>query len=152
MKISENISISGKFTFIFRNIITGKIRKSIYDNLVVNTGKQMLAKRLANVANACNVTYCAVGTGVTAPNVNDTTLGTEYFRKVVSTYSYVANIATVSTFIGASEGNTALKEVGLFGEAASATPNSGTLFNRAVINETKSSSETLTIDCDITFS
>ncbi len=135
----------------FRDIITGKIRKSIYHNLVVNTGKQMLAKRLASQANDCNITYCAVGTGITAPDVLDTTLQTEFFRKVVSTYSYTANIATISTFIGASEGNTALKEVGLFGEAAIIDPDSGTLFNRAVIDETKSSSETLTIDVDITF-
>lgn len=59
-------------------------------------------------------------------------------------------VVTVKGFFGAADANGALEEMGLFGEAASATPDSGTLFNHAAISETKSSSETLTISITIT--
>ena len=151
LKVENSLSVSGKIKMTFRNVLTGEIRISSYSNLVVNTGKYMLAKRLNNEANDCNLTYCAVGTGTDPPSTNDTTLQTEYYRKVVSSYSRTENITTISTYFGPSVANTTLKEVALFGEAASATPDSGTMFNRAAINEIKTSAETLTIDCSITF-
>ena len=52
-------------------------------------------------------------------------------------------------FFNTSEANAALKEIGLFGDDATVTADTGTLFARAAIDKTKTSSETLTIDWDV---
>jgi len=96
------------------------------------------------------ITYCALGTGSTAPVAGNTTLGTEIFRKLVSVKSVSANVATFQTFFTSSEGNGTLGEAGLFGDAATASSGTGTLFSRLLISRVKTSSDTLTLTWTIT--
>lgn len=125
-------------------------------NLAVDVGLASIASRLAGTDTPANkkgtITYCAVGTGVVAPDHADTTLGDEIFRKQVSVRSYTDNVARFRTFFNTSEANDTLKECGLFGDSASVTPDSGTLFCRLAINKVKTSSETLTLDWEVTVS
>jgi len=146
----DNVDIVCRWTLYFENVETGESRFATYDNLVVTAGKNMIAKRLAGGANDCDITYIAVGTDATAPDIADTTLGTELDRNTLTSIAAAGTAVTVKGFFGAADANGALEEMGLFGEAASATPDSGTLFNHAAISETKSSSETLTISITIT--
>lgn len=150
--LNESLGIKGRIRFTFQNVVTGETRVSEYHNIVVTSGKTMIAQRLAQTGNDCNITYGAVGTDATAPLAGDTTLGTELARKAVTTISNAANQVLVSLYFGPAEAIGALKEFGLFGEAADATPDSGTMVNHAAIDEAKTAAETLTIDCTLTIS
>lgn len=118
-----------------------------YKNLITDVGKQSLAEAfIGTTSNSQGIgTYHAVGTNSTAPAAGNIQLGTEIFRKLVSVRSRSGKYAQFQTFFTTSEGNGTLREVGLFGDSASGTANSGTLFAHAAISRTKSSSDTLTI-------
>ena len=148
----DQMKIKCHWKATFENIHTREIRVSEFDNIMVTSGLNMIAKRLAQTANDCDITYVAVGTDSTAPVVGNTTLGTELARNTVTAIS--ASVATVSItgFFGAAEANGAIEEWALFGEAASAAADSGTMFNHALFSETKTNSETLTLDITITLS
>ncbi len=145
-------SIKGKVTLIFRNEKTGEIKKYVYRNMFVVYGHNAIAQRLAGES-VGEITYCAVGTGTTAPAMSDTTLQTELARKLISVRSYSDNIFTGTTYYTTSEAVGTLKEAGLFGNGvgrtASATPGSGQLYARVAINRTKSANDSLTIQWDI---
>jgi hypothetical protein len=122
------------------------------ENLIPTVGKVAIIRRLVNATTKTNegiITYGAVGTGTTTPGVSDVKLGTEYFRKILATSAYVSNKATYRLYLTTSEGNTTLKEYGLFGEDATGTPDSGTLFEHVAINRIKTSGITLTIESSI---
>lgn len=150
--MQSSIGIKGKVKLTFENIQTGEVEVLEYDNLFVTAGKVSIAKRMSGVdTNSMGqVTYMAVGTTNTAANIADTTLVTEIFRKQISTRSYSTTSAAFRTFFNTDEANGVLTEVGLFGDDASSTADSGTLYARRVISRTKTSSETLTIDWTLT--
>ena len=152
--MKDTVKIIGKHLFIFRDVETNIVLRSTqYSNAITLLGLNMLAKRIAQTGNDCNITYGAVGTGAfpASPSAS-TTLVTELARKLVTTISASGSVASIRTFFGASAANGTLKEFGLFGEAATAAADSGTMFNHAQITEVKSPSETLTIESTITFS
>ena len=132
--------------------ITGKLKGFDYlKNLFVNVGKNSLADHLRGTTenNKGIVTYCGVGTNALAPERANTALGTELYRKLISTREIstgASNAAVFTTFYTTAEANGALKEAGLFGDSATDTINTGTLFSHVAINRTKSSADTLTIE------
>lgn len=143
--------VTGICEVVIRDAKTGRIKsRDIIKNTFCTVGKYSIAAALIETANKGKVTYCAVGTNVTAPAAANTQLGTEIFRKLISVRSYAANVATFQTFFTTSEANGSLREAGLFGDDATATANSGTLFSHLAINRTKSSSDTLTLSWAIT--
>lgn len=144
---NEIIVPVGKVLTILQDIHTGHVYKQMTNNMVVTTGKNALADRLIGTTtnNRGIITYCALGTGSTAPTEDDTTLETELFRKLISVRSVVGNVATFQTFYTATEVVGTLTEAGLFGDSATSTADSGTLFCRTLINRVKTSSDTLTL-------
>jgi hypothetical protein len=147
MIIKDTSKISGQLTLEFRNVITGEVDIIKVKNLFTTVGKEAIAARLSGVTanNKGTVTYCAVGLDSTAPALGNIKLGNELARKAVSVRSVANNIATFQTFFTTSEAIGALKEAGLFGDDASSTQDSGTLFAHTAINRTKSANDTLTI-------
>ena len=136
----------GLHRFILRDALTGKIKHEMeYYNVITNALKTAEATSFA-----ANITYSALGTGAGTPAATDTTLFTELTRKLVVDSSSSGSIISISSFFGASEGNGVLTEFGMFGFAATGTPDSGTMVNHVNIVETKSSAETLTIESSIT--
>lgn len=122
-------------------------------NVVPLVGQVAIVRRLANTnlkANEGVITYGAIGPGTNTPSVSDTSLQTESFRKTIATAEYLSNVLTVQLFLSTSEGNMTIREYGLFGEDASSTASSGTLFERVSMNKTKTSAKTLTIETSIT--
>jgi len=122
------------------------------ENLNPLAAKEALARRIANAGIKTNegmITYGAVGTGTGTPLSSNTKLGTELFRKAIAVASYSSNIATFRMFMTTAEGNGTLTEYGLFGEDASASADTGTLFQRVIISKTKTSAKTLTIESRI---
>lgn len=147
---SEIIVPTGKVLTILRDVRTGRIVKDLTHNMFVTAGKNALADALrGTTANSRGIiSYCAVGTGITAPALADTSLEAELFRKLISVRNISDSgnhIAEFTIFFTTSEANGTLKEAGLFGDAASETANSGTLFCRAAIDRVKTSNDTLTI-------
>lgn len=144
------LTISGKVRFILMDVKTGEIEVSKwYKNLMPLAGRQGVARRLGNIALKANegmITYGAVGTGTTPPAAGDTKLETEICRKPIASADYSANVVTIRTFFATSEAVGNLKEFGLSGEEASATPDSGTLFQRVAIDRTKTNTKTLTVE------
>lgn len=153
MRASDSINMRGDVHIEIRDAKTGKL-KSVQDchNVVVTTGKNAIADALrgTETSNRGIITYCALGTGLPAATESDTTLDTEIFRKLISVRSVTDNVAQFETFFTTSEANGTLKEAGLFGDAASGTADSGTLFCRVQINRTKTSNDTLSLTWTVT--
>jgi len=154
MKIKDRLpQIIGRVTMVLRDAKTGRIKwRGVSSNMFVTAGKNSLADHLKGTTenNKGIITYCALGTGTTAPALADIKLQTELFRKLISVRSVSANVTTFETFYTTAEGNGSLKEAGLFGDAASGTVDSGTLFCRVAINRTKSSNDTLSLSWSVT--
>lgn len=154
MKLTDKLlPIKGSVEVILKDAKTGKIKfDEHYTNMFVTAGKNAIADALRGntVSNKGIITYCAVGTGITAPALSDTKLQTELFRKLVSVRSATTNVALFETFYTTSEAIGTLKEAGLFGDDASGTADSGTLYCRVAINRTKTANDTLTLRWSIT--
>lgn len=154
MLINEVIEPAGKVKFIFRNGRTNEIiRISEYENLVVNVCKNMIAARLAGGSGNCDITYGAVGTGgAVSPAVGNTTLDTEDTRKAVAAATASSNSVSLSVFYSTAEANGTLTEFAWFGQGATAAADSGVMINHVIITETKTSSETMTVEGTFTIS
>jgi len=153
MECNEQIKMSGLIRVIKQNVITGVRTIQIFHNLVCTSGKVAIARRLMNSATQSNegmITYGATGTGNTAPSASDTTLTTELARKVIATAFFTSNVVTLRVFFNTTSSNGNIKEFGLFGEGASGSANTGTMFNHALVTVTKTSAETLTIEAELT--
>lgn len=121
-------------------------------NLVVSAGKVSIAKSLRGVVSNNNgqITFCAVGTGTNSPVAGNVALQTELYRKQISIRTSDGQTATFKTFFNQSEAIGTLRECGLFGDLATSTPGSGTLYCRLNVNRTKSSNDTLTLTWMVT--
>lgn len=126
------------------------IEDKTYHNVTCTVGRTQIRQALGNdTPTATYLDYCAVGTDVTAPTVADTTLGTELARKQITLLTQASTQIVARTFFLTSEANGVLKEVGHFMDDATGVADSGTLFDHVAINQTKTSSLTLTIICTI---
>lgn len=146
-QINEIIIPKGKVILLIGDKYGNFKEKIFVDNLITTAAKESFAKAFSGeTANNQGIaTYHAVGTGTTAPALGDTNLQTEIFRKLISVRSYSNNQALFQTYFTTSEANGVLRELGLFGDLATATANTGTLFARVAINRTKTTSDTLTV-------
>ena len=154
MKIKEDLKIKGHLKLTFRDAITGKIKRvSEYDNLICTVAKTMIADNITNASpdNPMVINYVALGTDDTAPSAGNTTLGTESYRNAIASETNSNNIAYFTGFFSAIECNGTYKEAGLFSDGG-AGADTGILFSHVAIDETKSVTETLTIDWSITVS
>jgi len=140
----------GVIELTLTNVETGQTDTQVVENLFTSAGAAGVAQAyIGNYsANQGTPTYCALGTDSTAPTIADTVLGGEIARKLISVRNVDAadaNTAVLEIFFNISEGNGTLREIGLFGGSANTGANTGTLFNKAAINRTKTSSDTLSI-------
>jgi predicted RNase H-like nuclease len=145
------IKLKGKVRIILEDEKTGIVVKDTgwVDNVVPTVGRTALAKIMAGVdtiSNPGKITYCAVGTGTVVPNITGTKLTTEIERVLISAVSTnIDNEVNIRAFFTTLQGNGSLKELGLFGEDADATADSGTLFQWIAFNVVKTTAETMTV-------
>jgi hypothetical protein len=126
------------------------IRVDHVDNMVVSDGLNILAQRLVGVGIA-ELSYHSIGTSTTAPALAQHTLVSEVARLQLASRFAVASVAQTSVFYWASECSYNIKEVGLWAGAATGTPNSGTLFSRALYSyDNSGGSVDLTFDYALT--
>ncbi len=133
-------------------------RRLVVKNLIPTVGRTVFAMILAGTFTYTGkINYCALGTSATAAANGNTQLGTEVFRKLVSSSTFANNIAYISTFFTANETTGTYYEVGHFIDGT-ATVNTGQLFSRIADPETaelpltKSNTESLTVDYKVTIS
>ncbi len=134
------------------------VQKTIQKNIVTTAGLTAITKGLSDNLTSLSqlkINYTAVGTGTTTPAASDTTLATETYRNTVNSLNYADNVFFASMFINYTEDSGTYYEAGLFINGTSAT-DSGTLFDRVLLNSpsgvSKTTSQVLTISFQITFS
>jgi hypothetical protein len=98
-------------------------------NLIVSAGLALVGDLLTG-DETTGLTYHAIGTSSTTPVSADTVLGAEVARKTWTSKTRSGSTIYLSEFYLKSESAYNIKEAGVFGgAAASATPDSGTLFS-----------------------
>ncbi len=126
-------------------------------NLVMdspNYGLDLIIQRLVGINTySLNILWIEIGTGTTAPTVNDTALTTPSVRLAVSFQEdYATTDAIVQAYVAdANLPNATYGEVGSFVDGT-ATIGTGQLFNHALISPTftKTAGTDVTIECDFT--
>ncbi len=124
-------------------------------NLRVAIGKNLIGWMLMDASGYdTGLTYCAIGTGTTAPADGDVKLGTESKRVAITskTIDPDTHEITFSTFFTAAQSTYSIQEAGIFGHSsASATPDSGVLFAHWLVEFDNSGGEwDVTIDYILT--
>lgn len=151
IQIPEIVKPVGCVALYLNDAKTGKLKAFDYfKNMFVTSGKVSLAKLMRGITanNQGQITYCAVGTSSVAPVLSDTQLGNEIARKLISTRDEnagAANANDYTTFFNTSEANGTLEEFALFGDDASATLESGTMFCKTLRHRDKTTNDTLTV-------
>ena len=152
-RIKGQVCIVENITATIRDAKTGEVKRVYkHKNLIATVGRSVLAQRLANILTYTGIiNYGALGTSITPPANADTQLGAEVYRKTVASNSAVANIATIAFFYNTTETSGSYKEFGTFIDGTG-TPNSGQLFSHVAVDWSKTTSETLTVECTYTIS
>lgn len=128
-------------------------KEYVQHNLVVNAGFDLILSLLAGESGVAGIQYVALGSSPTPPASTDTQLGAEINRIAVSSLGHQPNDLTATGYWGTGQVNVSLSEAGLFGGAATATANSGTLYSHvSFIAFTKDDLESLTAQWDLGFS
>ena len=120
-----------------------------YTNLFCLTGKHSILDSMIGESDKGVVTYLALGSDTTAPVATDIKLGTETFRKAITQRTRTGLIFYSSSFLISTEANGTFREMGLYGDDASGSSDSGTLYTHLAINETKVLGETITVDYNL---
>ena len=128
-----------------------KTEVKIYDNIVPTVGRTMIANNLtdATPTNTMLITHAALGSDGTAVANGDTILGTEVYRNAIASITNAANVAYATAFFSASETSGTFAEAGIVSNGTGSA-DTGILLSHVLISVTKSSSETLTIDWELT--
>jgi hypothetical protein len=125
----------------------GREEVSVYRNLIVNAGRAAITNGLIGSTTAYP-NYLELGTGTTTVAASDTALvtpSTATWKAIAAKTLYSTYIASFDTTYVTSQANGTFSEIGIFA-GANATANSGSLFARALIAITKTSSMTLTVN------
>ena len=144
--MDDSLSLTGAITLTLRHR-DGREEVSEYRNLIVNAGRAAITNGLIGSTTAYP-NYLELGTGTTAVAATQTALvtpSTATWKGIAAKTLYSTYIASFDTTYVTSEANGTFSEIGIFA-GANATANSGSLFARALIAITKTSSMVLTVN------
>lgn len=117
------------------------------ENLVVQVGKNYLARRAANATDAV-MSEMAIGAGTVATASTDTTLGSELARVALTSTTVVGNVITFEATFPAGVGTGPVTEAGIFND-----PTAGIMLARTVFGVVnKPAADATTIIWNITIS
>jgi hypothetical protein len=147
MKINSSATINGSLTITKTNELGIITDNRFIPNLVVTTGKNLIANRL--VTNTQPISHMAVGSGTNTPTVNDLVLQTQIGSRIALSSSTVTdNSITFTASFGAGVSAGAITEAGLFNDITGTTTNMLSRTTFPVIN--KASGDSITISWVIT--
>jgi len=145
--INDLIKVTGELKITVTNPEGNVKQEVVVPNLVVTTGKNLIASRLKDTTDAA-MSHMAIGTGSTAAAAGDTALGTEAGRVALTSTTVTTNsVAYVASF-GAGTGTGAITEAGLLNASSGGTLLCRTVFS--VIN--KGAADTLGLTWTVTVS
>jgi hypothetical protein len=122
MNIQENLKPTGLVKIVHSNALGETLHEFEVPNLVVTTGKQHIAAKIAATTNSpVAMTNMAIGTGSTSPTSADTTLGTEAGRVALTNTVVSTNTVTYTATFAAGTGTGAITEAGIFNASSSGT-------------------------------
>lgn len=133
----ENGKRAPKYDRYYHNVITQNFFTGVFQLLNAATGADI------------HLTHMATGTGTTTATKADTALGTEAFRKALSSKSYTTTQFIAKLSLGTTESNFTIKEIGIFANATD-TAGSGTLISRCLVDIAKNSNITYLVTYIIT--
>ena len=138
------IKMKGEYTF--EKFVNNELVDTVkFDNIVTNAIYEYILKSLnGESVTGINLSHFAFGTGTTTPEITNTTLGTEVYRKGFTSKSWSTNQFTAICQLATDEGNYSITEVGVFSNA-SLTTDSGTLLSHALKTIEKNSNITYNI-------
>ena len=156
-EFKTSITIKGRIRAILRDAKTGEIKLTTpwANNLIPLVGLAAVARRFGGVGTYSNegqATYGAVGKGTTTPAQSATIMEDEIARKLIAVSRITAQTVEIETFFTTAEANDDIKKFALFGEEATGAADTGTMMEYAdfAVPFTKTSSETLTVEIQIT--
>lgn len=144
MNLNEIFNLTGKVHVTLTNE-HGEVIEQRATNLVVTTGKNFTASRMVGVASNV-MSHMAIGAGLSAAVVGDTTLGSELGRVALTASTAVNNVVTYTATFGAGTGTGAVTEAGIFNAASAGTMLCRVVF--AVVN--KGANDTIAITWTVT--
>jgi hypothetical protein len=146
----ENSKFVGEYRFEGFDSVTGeKIFDKTYKNVLVQNYFTSIFKLLNGESPSLSISHFAAGSGTSTAVKSDTALGSEVFRKAVTTKTYAAAKFTVKVSLAPSECAFVIKEIGIFANGIN-TLGSGSLVSRCNVDIDKNSSTQLLITYTIT--
>ena len=147
MLMNESLKATGQVSVeIFDP--SGSLKEKIHiPNLVVTTGRDYIARRMANTDDAV-MSHMATGTDNTTPALSDTTLGTENGRVALDSTAVANNVVTYQATFAPGTSTGALVEAAVLNASSAGTMLCRTTFD--VVN--KAAADTMVITWAITIS
>jgi hypothetical protein len=107
--VKDNLALTGALTIAINNEVVQKTK-----NLVVTSGKEWVAKRMAGQDS--NMTHMAIGTGTTVAAASQTALVTELERNAMTVSGGTVSTKTIeyAATYSAGDGTGAITEAGIF--------------------------------------
>lgn len=137
---NDTLTMKGRLDIVLIGPDGSEKDRRTLDNLVVTTGKNYVASRMAGTSSAV-MSHMAIGTSATAAAAGDTALGTEAARTALTSSTVNSNeVVYVDTF-AAGTGTGAITEAGVFNASSGGTMLCRTVFS--AVN--KSANDGLTI-------
>jgi hypothetical protein len=138
----EVVRLSGRVRVESYDVQTGALAAVLeHDNVICTVGKTALLHLLGgDGVVAVGIQYIAVGTGGGTPAASDVALSTELARQATTQVTVSGSQVTCQIFFTSSQANGTWTEIGAFGNGATGTAGSGTLFGHAALSYVKSSS------------
>ena len=143
----DSSKVTGSVNVVVRGEDGAVKQEFTVPNLVVDTGLDFIASRMEGTTDAV-MSHMAVGTGSTAADAGDTTLGTEIARVALTSTTVTDNAVAYVASYPAGTGTGALTEAGIFNDVTAGTMLCRTVF--AVIN--KGAADSMTVTWTVTIS
>ena len=141
--IHDDLKLKGRLDIVVTSEDGVVKQKESVDNLVVTSGKNFVASRMAGTSSSV-MSHMAIGTGSTAAAVGNTTLGSESARVALTSTTVTDNdVVYVATFPANTPSSAAaITEAAIFNASSNGTMLCRTVFS--VINKSQSYSLTVT--------
>lgn len=141
--IHDDLKLKGRLDIVVTSEDGVVKQKESVDNLVVTSGKNFVASRMAGTSSSV-MSHMAIGTGSTAAAVGNTTLGSESARVALTSTTVTDNdVVYVATFPANTPSSAAaITEAAILNASSNGTMLCRTVFS--VINKSQSDSLTVT--------
>jgi hypothetical protein len=146
--VRENWKWETNVDITVRDLKGDVLDRQHYHNIITTVGLGMIIDLLDGSISDGEIKYVGLGSDDTTPVVGDTTLGTETFRKAVTTQTQPTAISLLTTvYIAPSENVAQIEEIGWFaGTDAGAGADSGIMISRILYSRNKTALESIQIE------